>query len=261
MNQPQEIRPKVRLLAILSLGVTMMSLNLDFTAPSSLTVRPAAQLPQTNLSWLKIKDHFVATVGNHAGQGTPLGRLLVLADAELAPQSRFPDHPHQDMEILTWVIQGKLHHRDSKSSDQWVERHHLQLMSAREGIFHSEGNLSSETLRLFQIWIQPDSQGGAPLVTQTAIASGGFQLVAAPEGAPLPIRQELWVYVARFENQRFEISIPRSKIGYGISTGTLKWNERPLQDGDGTSLSSGTLSVEGTGAAMILIQNDETKRS
>lgn len=72
-----------------------------------------ASLPTTTLPWLALRDHFIATVGANAGKGARMGPLLLLADATFAPRSRFPLHPHHEMEILSVVIEGSLsHHGD-----------------------------------------------------------------------------------------------------------------------------------------------------
>ena len=90
-------------------GLAVLSCTAPRKPVTSIHPRPLATLPTTTLPWLTLRDHFVATVGPSAGQGQPLGPLLVLADATFSPRSRFPLHPHRDMEILSVVQIGRAH--------------------------------------------------------------------------------------------------------------------------------------------------------
>ncbi|MFM6930345.1 MAG: pirin family protein [Bdellovibrio sp.] len=217
-------------------------------------IRPYKDLPAMDLGWLTLKDHFIATVGPHSGRGTSLKNLLVIADAKIEAKSSFPKHPHKDMEILTWVVDGILHHQDDKESDQQVPTESLQLMSARDGIFHAEGNLSNGPLRILQIWIQPNAVGGTAVVSQAGLLAKGFNLMAAPENAPLIIRQDLWLYVALINGEE-SIEIPEGRFAYAVFIGHLKLNEMQLMDGDGAELSSGKYSIRGSGQAIVIQQN------
>lgn len=208
-----------------------------------------------NLGWLSLKDHFIATVGPRSGEGKKLNNLLVLADAKIQPKSGFPEHPHRDMEILTWVVQGTLQHLDNKGTNQEVPVEHLQLMSARDGIFHAEGNSSTELLRILQIWINPKSKGGIPLVKQTGLKNRGFNLLAGPDEAQLTIQQNVWMYVARLRGDREMFIIPEDKFAYIVSIGSLAWNGSALEDGDGALIQSGKLEIKGYGQAIVILQN------
>ncbi|WP_374000827.1 pirin family protein [Bdellovibrio bacteriovorus] len=222
---------------------------------SEIQVRPYSQLPEMNLGWLSLKDHFIATVGPYSGRGEQLKNLLVLADAKIQPKSRFPDHPHNDMEILTWVVHGKLQHLDNKGTNQEVPAEHLQLMSARDGIFHAEGNLSNEPLRLLQIWIHPNAKSGTPVVQQAGLNQQGFNLLAGPSAAPLIIRQDVWLYAAKIESDEQVFEIPEDKFAYAVSIGNLSWNGKELKDGDGLLAQSGKLAIKGTGQVIVILQN------
>lgn len=234
---------------------------------AQIEVKHYAKLPEVNLGWLSLRDHFIATVGPNSGQGAKLKHLLVLADAKLQPNSRFPDHPHQNMEILTWVAKGTLQHLDNKGMSQAVPAESLQLMSARDGIFHAEGNSRNEPLRIFQIWIRPTSNGsGAPVVTQVVLKKPGFNLLAGPQGVSgagrnevqLRMMQSAWVYASSFKNgEEQQLVVPEGQFGYGVSIGSLKWNGQGLEDGDGVVVSSGRLIVQGVGQAIIILQTKE----
>lgn len=180
----------------------------------------------------------------------------MLADAKFQPKSRFPDHPHKDMEILTWVAKGVLQHYDNNGTDQSVPEGSLQLMSARSGIYHAEGNASDQEVRMLQIWFTPKSKGGVPLVDQVSLIGEGFKLLAGPADAQLTINQDVWLYVAKVKNIKDEMmEIPAGKMGYAISIGKLSWNDKIAEDGDGIILNDGIIRVSGEGQAIIILQN------
>lgn len=147
--------------------------------------RPLATLPETRLPWLALRDHFVATVGVHAGQGRPLGPLLVLADATFAPRWRFPLHPHRDMEILSIVVDGVLSHHGDQAHGATLGPRSAQLISARDGIVHAEGNDTDQPTRMLQLWFTPRSAGGTPAYFSRQLSGQGRELVAGDDAMPL----------------------------------------------------------------------------
>lgn len=159
---------------------------------TSVELRPLASLPTTTLPWLSLRDHFVATVGAHAGQGRPLGPLLVLADATFAPRSRFPLHPHREMEILSVVLDGTLSHHGDQAHGATLPARTAQLISARDGMVHAEGNDTDAPTRMLQIWFQPRARGGAPAYFSRALGAEGRQLIAGDEGMPLRADVKVW---------------------------------------------------------------------
>lgn len=217
-------------------------------------IKPNDSLPSLNIGWLSLKDHFISTVGPNSGKGKGLKNLLVIADAKIQPNSSFQKHRHEDMEILTWVISGTLHHMDNMGADQFVPPQSLQLMSARDGIFHAEGNSSQEELRILQIWINPNEKGGNPEVKFSQFLGMGLELMAGPSNAALIIRQDLWLYASVVSGiQKFDI--PRRQFGYGVFIGNLKLNHLDLFDGDGALLDSGEYEVAGEGQFILILQN------
>lgn len=215
----------------------------------------AANLPHLDLGWISLRDHFVATVGPRSGTGTPRGNLLVMADAVIQPNAQFPMHPHENMEVLTWVASGTLRHRDNQGADQTVPERSLQLMSSRDGIYHAEGNGGDDELRLVQIWIKPHTMGGSPVVATTRFEDAGFQLLVGPENAPLLIRQEAWLYAAVLHEEELTFMVPRGKSAYALSIGTLAWNDRSVADGSGIVVQEGTIRIRGKGQVLVILQN------
>ncbi|MDF7673173.1 pirin family protein [Acetobacteraceae bacterium ESL0709] len=124
-------------------------------------IRPYDSLGHAHHGWLKATHHFsFADYYDPARMGW--GLLRVWNDDKIAPQSGFPPHPHKDMEIITYVRKGAITHRDDKGYSGKTLAGDVQVMSAGNGIIHSEYNLESEETLIFQIWILPDRQGHKP---------------------------------------------------------------------------------------------------
>ncbi len=123
--------------------------------------RPFSLLGGADHGWLKARHHFsFASYQDDARMHW--GALRVWNDDEIAPQTGFPPHPHADMEIITYVREGAITHRDSLGNTGRTGAGDVQVMSAGSGIRHSEHNSEEVTTRLFQIWILPDARGGEP---------------------------------------------------------------------------------------------------
>ena len=114
-----------------------------------------------DFQWLKTNYHF-SFANYYNPDNIQFGVLRVLNDDIIKPHSGFDTHPHQDMEIITYVIEGQLTHEDSHGNRRTVGRGDVQYMSAGKGIYHSEYNHGDEDLRLLQIWIKPDKPGLEP---------------------------------------------------------------------------------------------------
>jgi redox-sensitive bicupin YhaK (pirin superfamily) len=111
--------------------------------------------------WLRARHHFsVGPYGNEAHK--PLGNLIVLNDDEIAPHAGFGLHPHANVEIVTYVQDGIITHRDDQGNVGTVRAGDVQVMSAGTGISHSERNQGDSPVRMFQIWLRPNQTGGAP---------------------------------------------------------------------------------------------------
>jgi quercetin 2,3-dioxygenase len=123
--------------------------------------RPVSELGGGDLGWLKALHHFhVGARGNPAQQA--LGNLYVWNDDELAPGTGFPPHGHRDVEIITYVREGYVLHRDSLGSEGRIEAGDVQVMSAGTGIEHAEVGAPNQRTKVFQIWLHPRVQGGEP---------------------------------------------------------------------------------------------------
>jgi quercetin 2,3-dioxygenase len=123
--------------------------------------RPYDSLGGADHGWLKAKHHFsFASYNDPARMGW--GALRVWNDDTIAAQAGFPPHPHADMEIITYVREGAITHRDNLGNEGRTEAGDVQVMSAGSGITHSEYNVEPGATRIFQIWIIPDESGKPP---------------------------------------------------------------------------------------------------
>jgi redox-sensitive bicupin YhaK (pirin superfamily) len=167
--------------------------------------RPFAGLGHAEYDWLDTRHHFsFADYRDSARMGW--GALRVWNDDEIAPGAGFPPHPHADMEIITYVRQGAVSHRDSLGNNGRTEAGDVQVMSAGTGIRHAEYNYEDEPTTLFQIWIIPSRTGGAPSWGTKPFpkAERSGRLVALASGDPadadaLPIRADARVLGARLQ--------------------------------------------------------------
>ena len=154
--------------------------------PASVQIRRAADRAVTTTSWLKSRHSF--SFGDQYDPGnTHHGVLLVNNDDVVEPGGGFDTHPHRDMEIVTWVLEGSLAHRDSTGNSGVVYPGLAQRMSAGTGISHSEKNASTtDRVRFVQMWVLPDVSGIAPGYQQHAIGDDQLdgQLVTIASGMP-----------------------------------------------------------------------------
>ncbi|CAN7157135.1 pirin family protein [Mycolicibacterium frederiksbergense] len=161
------------------------------TRTASVDIRPAADRAATRISWLDSKHSF-SFGGHYEPDNTHHGLLLVNNDDRVAPGTGFDTHPHRDMEIVTWVLQGSLVHQDSTGNNGVIYPGLAQRMSAGRGILHSEKNDSwtltgrethSEPVHFVQMWVVPDESGRDPGYQQLEIddelLSGGLVTIAS----------------------------------------------------------------------------------
>ncbi|MBM0169103.1 pirin family protein [Altererythrobacter sp. C41] len=145
-------------------------------------VRPFATLGAADHGWLNAHHHF-SFAGYHDPERMGWGAIRVWNDDTIAAKSGFPPHPHNDMEIVTFVRTGAITHKDSLGNQGRTAAGDVQVMSAGTGITHAEYNLEDEATTLFQIWIIPDRRGEQPSWGQRefpkAAREGGFEIVAS----------------------------------------------------------------------------------
>jgi redox-sensitive bicupin YhaK (pirin superfamily) len=172
-------------------------------------------------------------------------QLRVINDDRVKPGAGFGTHSHRDMEIITYVLEGALEHRDSTGNGSVIRPGDVQRMSAGTGISHSEYNPSpTAPVHFLQIWIMPERQGLAPSYEQRSFAPeelrGQWRLIAARDGreGAVVVHQDVDVLVAQLE--------PGEQISYHLQPGRHAW----VQLGRGGVTLSGVSLKEGDGAAL-----------
>jgi len=182
-------------------------------------IRKAAERGRTRLGWLDSRHGF--SFGSYYDPSRVGFRALRVVNEDwIAPGAGFGAHPHRDMEILTWVIEGALSHRDGEGNASTLEHGRVQLMSAGRGIVHSEHNASSDSpLHLLQIWIEPSERGLAPSYQESSVqlVPGALVPLATPVGQPggLDIHQDAAVYAVTL--------VPGRPFEYAIDEGRHVW--------------------------------------
>lgn len=212
-----------------------------------LTVHKASARGHTDLGWLDSRHSF--SFGEyHDPDNMGFRSLRVINDDKVAPGMGFGAHPHKDMEIITYVLEGELEHKDSLGSGEVLRPGEVQRMSAGTGIRHSEFNPSkTRPVHLYQIWIMPDRAGHAPRYEQKAFASAGrqdrWQVVASPDGAEgsLTIHQDARVTLARLGEGRplSHQAAPGRYTYLQVLRGELSASGQVLSAGDAASIGPG----------------------
>src|SRR5262245_13654992 len=223
-----------------------------------ITIRRSEERGHSKQGWLNAYQTF--SFGNyHNPDYMGFRALRVLNDDRIAPGKGFGPHAHRDMEIITYVVEGHVLHRDSTGEQHIVGPNEIQTMSAGSGIIHSEFNASdTELARVLQIWIEPAAEDLKPSYQQSAFASseksGRLCLLAAPQGfiaEPLTIINQDARFFAGEVN-------PDQRVTYGLGadrhawvqvvTGHVSLNGQLMKEGDGAGISGEPeLSVSGTG--------------
>ena len=211
--------------------------------------RPFDALGGADHGWLKAKHHF-SFARYHDPERIGHGALRVWNDDEIAPNTGFPPHPHEGMEIITYVRQGAITHEDSLGHKGRTEAGDVQVMSAGSGIRHAEYNREPVPTRIFQIWIEPAAGGGEPSWDAKpfpkADRSGRFVPLAsgfAGDAEALPIRAEARVLGATLragETAKYELGPGRH--GYLVpAKGSVEVNGVRIGTRDGAAITDEAL--------------------
>jgi len=209
--------------------------------------------------WLNAYQTF--SFGNyHNPEYMGFRTLRVLNDDRIAPGKGFGPHAHRDMEIITYVVEGHVLHRDSTGEQHVVGPNEIQTMSAGSGIIHSEFNASeTELARVLQIWIEPASEDLKPSYQQIAFAAeekkGRLRLLAAPDASsaePLTIiNQDARFFATEVASQQHVAhSLAADRYAWiQVVKGHVALNGQSMKEGDGAGISGEReLSVSGIGA-------------
>lgn len=233
----------------------------------SIDIRRSADRLHTQAGWLDSKHSF--SFGRHRDPAnTHHGQLLVLNDDRVAGGTGFDTHPHQDMEIVTWVLDGELEHKDSEGNRGLIYPGLAQRMSAGRGIWHSEKNLSAnDDVHFIQMWVIPDTEAIDPGYQQLDINAeldkGGLVPVASGQGHDTAIsiqQRDAVLWVARLQpGEQVELpSSPSSHVFVARGDATLE-SVGALATGDAARLTGADeLALTADSATEILVWNTGT---
>lgn len=208
------------------------------------TVYPYASLGYANHGWLEARHHFsFASYWNP--NRTRFGNLLVINDDKIAAGKGFGAHPHDNMEIITYVRQGAITHKDSMNNTGRTAAGDVQVMSAGTGVLHSEHNLENEDTRLYQIWIIPDTANVTPhwearefpkkpVTTSLAVLVSG-QAQHEHTGA-LFIHQDAAIYGGKLQAGTTLTQTIKHQAYVLASAGSFTVNGEPMHQGDGAEI-------------------------
>jgi hypothetical protein len=210
------------------------------------TIHPQSKRGSTQIDWLDSRHTFSF---GHFRDPNRMGfrALRVINDDKVNPGGGFAPHSHRDMEIITYILEGELEHKDSLGNGAVIRPGEAQIMSAGTGITHSEYNPSSTNpVHLLQIWIIPDTLGLAPRYDQKefplAERRGKLRLIAAKDGrdGAVVIHQNVDLYVAVLESQDTVIHQlqPNRYAWLQVGKGEVTLNGQILQAGDGVAISN-----------------------
>jgi quercetin 2,3-dioxygenase len=210
-----------------------------------ITIRKSADRGRTKIDWLDSRHTF--SFGEYYDSAQSGFRALrVINEDRVRAGAGFPTHGHRDMEIVTYVLEGALEHKDSLGTGSIIRVGEVQRMSAGSGITHSEFNHSqSEPVHFLQIWIVPSARGIAPGYEQREIevgkARGAFVPIATSDGRDksVKIHQDAALSMAKLERgQTLDIDLKAGRHGWiQVARGGVAVNKTPLAEGDGAAIS------------------------
>lgn len=218
-------------------------------------IRRADERGRGDHGWLRSRFTF-SFADYHDPRQMGFRALRVINDDHVAAGTGFGMHPHREMEILTYVLEGELLHGDSMGHAQSLTAGEWQRISAGSGMRHSEHASQRGPVHLYQIWIVPDQRGLPPTYEQKRFDGTGKLLVASPDGrdGSMTIRQDAAVYLTRLasgETVTHELAQGRH-AWLQVTKGRLQLGEDAVQAGDGVAISAEReFSLRGEGEAIL----------
>ena len=204
---------------------------------------PKENMGKSNLGWLQSRFHFsFAEYRNPANMH--FGVLRVLNDDLIQAKTGFDTHPHDNMEIISYIVDGEITHKDSMGNSETLKKGEVQYLSAGDGIFHSERNESDKILRLLQIWIIPPKKRlprlyGSKRYTKEQRDNKFLNIVSSQDGnSDIKIYQDVNIYVSEFDKElEFEIKEGR-QIYFVQIEGSSNINGTILDFGDAMEITN-----------------------
>jgi redox-sensitive bicupin YhaK (pirin superfamily) len=209
-----------------------------------LTLRRSAERGHANHGWLD-SHHSFSFANYHDPEHMGWGNLRVINEDRIAPGTGFGTHSHRDMEIVSYVLEGNLAHKDSMGNVKGIPPGDVQRMSAGTGVMHSEFNHApNQTTHFLQIWMLPNAKGIPPSYEQktfdTDSKRGKLRLVASPDGAEgsVTLHADARLYAGLFDgDESAELQLATGRKGYvHVVRGDLEVNGKSLKAGDAVLL-------------------------
>jgi redox-sensitive bicupin YhaK (pirin superfamily) len=227
-----------------------------------LSVLPSAQRGHTQAGWLD--SHHTFSFGEfYNPRQMGFRDLRVINEDRVEPGQGFGTHPHRDMEIISYVLEGALQHKDSMGTGSMIEPGDVQRMSAGSGVLHSEFNASkSEGVHFLQIWIQPEKKGIPPSYEQKHFSEedrrGRFRLIVSPDAkdGSIAVHQNMSLYSGLLNaGDKVEQALAASRHAWvQVVRGAVRVNGQAVGVGDGVAVSDETkIQVEATESAEVLL--------
>ena len=214
---------------------------------TTMTIRRANERGHANHGWLDTY-HTFSFAGYYDPRWMGYRSLRVINDDLVMPGAGFGTHPHQDMEIVTYVLRGALEHKDSMGNGRVIRAGEVQYMAAGTGVRHSEFNPSrDEAVRLLQIWIMPDRAGVKPRYAERSLANaetGQWHLFTSKSGrdGSIAIHQDADLWLAKLEpGQETAHALARGRHAWvHVAEGELALNGKALAEGDAAAIEGET---------------------
>lgn len=215
---------------------------------------------KSNLGWLRSVFHF-SFAEYYNPKNINFGVLRVINDDLIDPHTGFPTHPHQNMEIVSYSVDGNLTHKDSMGNGNTITRGHVQYMSAGTGVYHSEMNHGDETLRLLQIWILPDQAGYTPNYGDYRFNyedrhNQWLHMVSSTEGnAPIKINQDANIYSLELDkDKKIIFPVKEGRQAYLVQIeGKSTINDITLDMRDGMEIVEEDIQIKANEASHFLV--------
>lgn len=222
---------------------------------------PADQRHFSDFGWLKTCWLFSFS-SYYDPENIHFGPLRVFNDDVVEPGSGFPTHPHEEMEIITVVLEGEITHKDSMGNTSTIRQGDVQRMSAGTGLTHSEFNLADKPVHFYQIWLYPDEKGLTPSYDQKRFDAASWRNklhpVASGQGVAGGVRfhTDATIYLADMDTDQEIIYLAeeRRRIFIYLTEGRLTVNGHSLQEKDQARIDlENTMKLESTGACSLIL--------
>lgn len=223
-----------------------------------ISIRKSSDRGKSETNWLN-SFHTFSFADYYDPEFMGFGNLRVINEDTVQPDSGFPRHPHRNMEIISYIVEGSLKHQDSEGNSSVIKPGEIQIMTAGTGVEHSEFNNSkTDLLHFLQIWIIPTVSGLKPSYQQKVIqkSSNQFILIGAQNAQDnaVTIHQDVNLYAAFLTQNHFmEYALANGRSGWlQLIKGEIKLNDQKLLQGDGAAIRDENIKVHCTKSSELL---------